>query len=47
MEYVELDSYAQRIHVDTPESDSIMAVCQMIRQRRDESLRQAGQMVLL
>ena len=47
MEYVEVNAYAERIHVDTPESDSIMAVCQMLRQRREESLRQAGQMVLL
>ena len=47
MEYVEIDAYANRIRVDTPEHDSIIAVCQMLRQRQEESLREAGQMVLL
>ena len=46
-EYEELAAYARMLNVDTPEQDSIMAVCQMLRQRRDEALRQAGQMVLL
>ena len=44
MEYDEIDAYASRLNVDTPEPDSIIAVCQMLRQRRDEALRQAGQM---
>ena len=26
MEYVEVNAYANRIHIDTPESDSIIAV---------------------
>ena len=47
MEYVEVNAYANRIHVDTPEADSIIAVCQMLRQRQAEALREAGQMVLL
>ena len=47
MEYVEVNAYANRIHVDTPEADSIIAVCQMLRQRQEEALREAGQMVLL
>ncbi len=47
MEYVEVNAYANRIHVDTPEPDSIIAVCQMLRQRQEEALREAGQMVLL
>ena len=47
MEYVEVNAYANRIHVDTPEADSIIAVCQMLRQRQAETLREAGQMVLL
>lgn len=47
MEYVEINAYANRIRVDTPESDSIIAVCQMLRQRQEDALRQAGQMVLL
>jgi len=47
MEYAEIDAYANRIGVDTPEADSIIAVCQMLRQRQEESLREAGQMVLL
>ena len=46
MEYVEVNAYANRIHIDTPESDSIIAVCQMLRQRQQEALREAGQMVL-
>lgn len=47
MEYVEVNAYANRIRVDTPEIDSIIAVCQMLRQRQDEALREAGQMVLI
>ena len=47
MEYVEVNAYADRIRVDTPEADSIIAVCQMLRQRQEEALREAGQMVLL
>jgi len=47
MEYAEIDAYANRIRVDTPEADSIIAVCQMLRQRQAETLREAGQMVLL
>jgi hypothetical protein len=47
MEYVEVNAYANRICVDTPEADSIIAVCQMLRQRQAEALREAGQMVLL
>ena len=47
MEYAEIDAYANRINVDTPEADSIIAVCQMLRQRQAETLREAGQMVLL
>lgn len=47
MEYVEVNAYANRIRVDTPEADSIIAVCQMLRQRQEEALREAGQMVLL
>ena len=47
MEYAEIDAYANRINVDTPEADSIIAVCQMLRQRQAEALREAGQMVLL
>ena len=47
MEYVEVNAYANRIGVDTPEADSIIAVCQMLRQRQEEALREAGQMVLL
>ena len=47
MEYVEVNAYANRIHVDTPEADSIIAVCQMLRQRQAETLREAGQMVLI
>ena len=47
MEYVEVNAYANRINVDTPEADSIIAVCQMLRQRQAEMLREAGQMVLL
>lgn len=47
MEYVEVNAYANRLNVDTPEADSIIAVCQMLRQRQDEALREAGQMVLL
>ena len=46
-EYAEIDAYANRIGVDTPEADSIIAVCQMLRQRQEEALREAGQMVLL
>ena len=34
MEYVEINAYANRLNGDTPESDSIIAVCQMLRQRR-------------
>ena len=47
MEYVEVNAYANRIRVDTPDVDSIIAVCQMLRQRQAETLREAGQMVLL
>ena len=47
MEYVEVNAYANRLNVDTPEGDSIIAVCQMLRQRQEEALREAGQMVLL
>ena len=47
MEYVEVNAYAKRIRVDTPEADSIIAVCQMLRQRQAETLREAGQMVLI
>ena len=47
MEYVEVNAYANRIHVDTPEADNIIAVCQMLRQRQAETLREAGQMVLI
>lgn len=47
MEYVEVNAYANRIRVDTPEADSIIAVCQMLRQRQEEALREAGRMVLL
>ncbi len=47
MEYVEINAYANRIHIDTPESDSIIAVCQMLRQRREDALREAGRMVLI
>lgn len=47
MEYVEINAYANRIGVDTPEPDSIIAVCQMLRQRREDALREAGQMVLI
>ena len=47
MEYVEVNAYANRIGVDTPEPDSIIAVCQMLRQRREDALREAGRMVLI
>lgn len=47
MEYVEVNAYANRLNVDTPESDSIIAVCQMLRQRREDALREAGRMVLI
>ena len=47
MEYVEVNAYANRICVDMPDADSIIAVCQMLRQRQAETLREAGQMVLL
>ena len=47
MEYDEIDAYASRLNVDTPEPDSIIAVCQMLRQRREDALREAGRMVLI
>ena len=47
MEYVEVNAYANRLNVDTSEADSIIAVCQMLRHRQEEALREAGQMVLL
>ena len=47
MEYVEVNAYASRLNVDTPEPDSIIAVCQMLRQRREDALREAGRMVLI
>ena len=39
-EYQELDAYAQRRKVDTPDSDSVIAVCQMMRRQQQEA---AGQ----
>ena len=39
-EYQELDAYAQRRKVDTPEQDDIVSVCQMMRQWKQEK---AGQ----
>ena len=47
MEYVEVNAYANRICVDMPDADSIIAVCQMLRQRREDALREAGRMVLI
>jgi hypothetical protein len=47
MEYDEIDAYARALHVDTPEPDSIVAVVQMLRQRQQEALREAGQMTLI
>ena len=46
-EYEELAAYARMLNVDPPEPDSIIAVCQMLRQRQEEALRQAGQIVML
>ena len=46
-EYDEIDAYARALHVDTPEPDSIVAVVQMLRQRQQEALREAGQMTLI
>ena len=43
----EIDAYARAIYVDTPEPDSIVAVVQMLRQRQQEALREAGQMTLI
>lgn len=42
-DYVEISGW----FIDTPEADSIIAVVQMLRQRQAETLREAGQMVLL
>ena len=42
-DYVEISGW----FIDTPEADSIIAVCQMLRQRQAEALQAAGQMVLL
>ena len=47
MEYDEIDAYARALHVNTPEPDSIVAVVQMLRQRQQEALREAGQMTLI
>ena len=46
-EATELEQYALFIGVDPPESDSIVAVVQMLRQRQQEALREAGQMTLI
>jgi len=46
-EYVEMDAYARRLQVETPEPDSIVAVVQMLRQRQQEAIREAGQMTLI
>jgi len=48
-EYNEIADYVRSSgkFIDTPEADSIIAVCQMLRQRQAETLREAGQMVLL
>ena len=46
-EYDEIDAYARALHVNTPEPDSIVAVVQMLRQRQQEALREAGQMTLI
>lgn len=42
-DYVEISGW----FINMPEHDSIIAVCQMLRQRQAEALREAGQMVLL
>jgi len=42
-DYVEISGW----FINMPETDSIIAVCQMLRQRQAETLREAGQMVLL
>ena len=42
-DYVEISGW----FINMPEADSIIAVCQMLRQRQAETLREAGQMVLL
>ena len=42
-DYVEISGW----FINTPEADNIIVVCQMLRQRQEEALRQAGQMVLL
>ena len=48
-EYDEICDYVRSSgkFIDTPEADSIIAVCQMLRQRQAETLQEAGQMVLL
>ena len=48
-EYDEIADYVRSNgwFIDIPEPDSIIAVCQMLRQRQAETLREAGQMVLL
>lgn len=46
-EATELEQYALFIGVDPPESDSIVAVVQMLRQRQQEAIREAGQMTLI
>ena len=48
-EYEELSAYAQRrnLPIDMPEHDSIIAVCQMLRQAEIENMRLLGQMTLL
>ena len=46
-EATELEQYALFIGVDPPEPDSIVAIVQMLRQRQQEALREAGQMTLI
>lgn len=46
-ELVEFGEYAQRLGVDLPEPDSLIAVVQMMRQAQDEAIRRNGQMTLI
>jgi len=46
-ETTELEQYARFIGVDPPEPDSIVAIVQMLRQRQQETIREAGQMTLI
>ena len=46
-EATELEQYALFIGVDPPEPDSIVAIVQMLRQRQQDAIREAGQMTLI